>query len=184
MIAATSATPNIQIEVVIGDITDERTDAIVNAANEALVRGGGVCGAIFAKAGPELDVACAAIGGCPTGQARMTPGFGLPVRGIIHAVGPRYGYEQGREAELLGSAWRASLDIADAQGFRSIAFPSISTGIYGYPVEEAASIVASTLRAYVENRRTCPGTIERIRIVVRDDDTKGAYDQASSNVPR
>lgn len=167
----------VQIETTLGDLTAERTDAIVNAANSALVRGGGVCGAIFAKAGLELDVYCAGLGGCPTGEARLTPAFGIPIRGIIHAVGPRYGAEHGCEQELLASAWRSSLDLADEAGFASVSFPSISTGIYGYPVEIAAHVVARTLADYVEDRKTHPGSLNLVRIVLRDDATKAIYDR-------
>ncbi len=168
----------VQIETTIGDLTDERTDAIVNAANSALVRGGGVCGAIFAKAGPRLDAWCATLGGCPVGDARLTPAFDIPIRGIIHAVGPRYGSERGHEAELLASAWRQSLALADEAGFERIAFPSISTGIYGYPVEEAAAVVARTLVAYVRARDERSGSVRTIRIVLRDSGSKAIYDRA------
>lgn len=167
----------IRIETTIGDLTEERMDAIVNAANNALARGGGVCGAIFAKAGPELDAYCATLGGCPTGEARLTPAFGIPIRGIIHAVGPRYGAEHGHEAELLSSAWRSSLELADENNFESIAFPSISTGIYGYPVENAAHVVARALANYAEDRTTQPGSLNLVRIVLRDDATKAVYDR-------
>jgi O-acetyl-ADP-ribose deacetylase len=173
-----SATASVRIETAIGDLTDERTDAIVNAANSALLRGGGVCGAIFAKAGPELDAYCATLGGCPVGQARLTPAFGIPIRGIIHAVGPRYGSEGRRDAELLASAWRASLDLADLSGFRSITFPSISTGIYGYPIEEAAWVVAAALAEYTRWRVDNAGSLELIRIVLRDEATRSSYERA------
>jgi O-acetyl-ADP-ribose deacetylase (regulator of RNase III) len=169
---------SIRIETVIGDLTNERTDAIVNAANSALVRGGGVCGAIFAKAGPELDAFCARMGGCPTGEARLTPAFGIPIKGIVHAVGPRYGYEGGREAELLGSAWRNSILLADDADYVSIAFPSISTGIYGFPVEHAAMVVAATLATFASARQGAPGSVELVRLVLRDEATKAVYDQA------
>jgi len=168
----------VKIETVIGDLTEERTDAIVNAANSALVRGGGVCGAIFAKAGPELDLACAALGGCPTGEARLTPAFGIPIRAIVHAVGPRYGAEGGREDALLASAWRQSLAVADEAGFATIAFPSLSTGIYGFPLERAARVVGETLADYLRYRTGHPGTVQTVRIVLRDDATKSTYDRA------
>ena len=167
---------DVRIQTTIGDLTEERTDAIVNAANSALERGGGVCGAIFAKAGPELDAYCATLGGCPTGAARLTPAFGIPIRGIIHAVGPRYGTESGREAELLSSAWRSSLELADEAGFASVAFPSISTGIYGYPVEQAAQVAARTLAEYGATRGD--GSVRLVRIVLRNEATKAIYDRA------
>lgn len=168
-------TKPLRIETVIGDLTEQRTDAIVNAANSALARGGGVCGAIFAKAGPELDAYCAKLGGCPTGEARSTPAFGIPIRGIIHAVGPRYGAEGGREAELLAAAWTASLTLADEAGYVSIAFPSISTGIYGYPVDDAASVVARALADYADSHAS--GSVRLVRIVLRDKATKAIYDR-------
>src|SRR4029453_9431861 len=117
----------------IADITNLSVDAIVNAANEQLAAGGGVCGAIFRAAGPKLAVACAALGGCPTGEARNTPGFNLPARFIVHAVGPVWRGGGHGEAGLLASAYRSSMTLASEQVLASIAFPAISTGIYGYP---------------------------------------------------
>lgn len=129
------------------DITTLPVDAIVNAANEHLAPGGGVCGAIHRAAGPELAAACAAIGHCPTGEARTTPGFRLPARHVIHAVGPVwYGGGQG-EGGLLAGAYRASLAELRRLGGRSIAFPAISAGIYGYPKDQAAKIAVETVRA-------------------------------------
>jgi O-acetyl-ADP-ribose deacetylase len=131
----------------VADITTLATDAIVNAANEALAPGGGVCGAIHRAAGPELARACAAIGGCPTGEARITPGFRLPARHVIHAVGPVWrGGDQG-EPELLASAYRSAMRLAEERHLASIAFPAISTGIYGYPAGEATGIAIRTVRA-------------------------------------
>ena len=122
-------------------------DAIVNAANEQLSAGGGVCGAIHCAAGPELARACARVAPCPTGEARLTPGFRLPPLFVIHAVGPAWRGGSSGEAELLAAAYRASLDIARAEGLRSIAFPAISTGIYGYPLDAATAIAVATVRA-------------------------------------
>jgi O-acetyl-ADP-ribose deacetylase (regulator of RNase III) len=128
-----------------GDITRLAVDAIVNAANDRLAPGGGVCGAIHRAAGPELAEACAAIGGCPTGEARITPGFRLPARFVIHAVGPVWhGGGRGEDA-LLAGCYRHSLDLAAANGCKSIAFPAISTGIYGFPAERAAAIAVRTV---------------------------------------
>lgn len=121
-------------------------DAIVNAANESLAPGGGVCGAIHARAGRELAAACAALDGCPTGQARITPGFRLPARYVIHAVGPIWRGGGAGEAELLASAYRASLRLADEHGLATVAFPAISTGIYGYPLGPATKIAVATVR--------------------------------------
>ena len=128
-----------------GDITALAVDAIVNAANEALVPSGGVCGAIHRAAGPELAEACARIGRCPTGAARITPGFALKARHVIHAVGPVWRGGTEDEADLLAGAYRCSLDLAKRHGLASIAFPAISTGVYGYPVGQAAEIAVGTL---------------------------------------
>ena len=130
----------------LADITTLAFDAIVNAANEALAPGGGVCGAIHRAAGPELAAACAAIGHCPTGEARAIPGFRLPARHVIHAVGPVWRGGDQDEAVLLAGAYRASLEALRRLGGHSIAFPAISTGIYGYPLEAATRIAVATCR--------------------------------------
>jgi O-acetyl-ADP-ribose deacetylase (regulator of RNase III) len=130
----------------VADITTLATDAIVNAANESLAPGGGVCGAIHRAAGPELARACAAIGRCSSGEARITPGFRLPAKFVIHAVGPIWRGGEAEEAELLASAYRSSMTLARENGVRSIAFPAISTGIYGYPLELATPIAVSAVR--------------------------------------
>ena len=137
------------IEIVVGDITQLRVDAIVNAANSALRGGGGVDGAIHRAAGPELMAALRAFQRCPTGSAVITPGFRLPARFVIHAVGPRYRDGRHGEPELLASAYDASFRLALEEGsIRSIAFPAISTGVYGYPREDAARIALSRMRAH------------------------------------
>lgn len=128
------------------DLTTLDVDAIVNAANEALAPGGGVCGAIHRAAGPELARACAALGECPTGEARLTPGFRLPARFVIHAVGPVWQGGGAGEPALLESAYRSALRLAAAHGFRSIAFPAISTGIYGYPLRAATEVAVRAIR--------------------------------------
>ena len=138
--------PAVDVSARLVDITTLPVDAILNAANERLAPGGGVCGAIHAKAGPELAVACTALGGCPTGEARITPGFRLPVRHVIHAVGPVWQGGGAGEAELLASAYRASLRLAEEHGLSSVAFPAISTGIYGYPLRPATGIAVRTVR--------------------------------------
>lgn len=135
-----------ELTAVVADITTLDTDAIVNAANESLAPGGGVCGAIHRAAGPELARACAAIGHCPTGEARITPGFRLPAGFVIHAVGPVWHGGHEGEADLLASAYRSAMQLAAENGVRSIAFPAISTGIYGYPLERATPIAVSTVR--------------------------------------
>lgn len=135
-----------RIEGRLVDITTLDVDAIVNAANTALAPGGGVCGAIHRAAGPELATACAQAAPCPTGEARITPGFRLPSRFVIHAVGPVWRGGSEKEADLLASAYRESLRLAREHGLQSIAFPAISTGIYGYPLPEATAIAVDTVR--------------------------------------
>jgi O-acetyl-ADP-ribose deacetylase (regulator of RNase III) len=159
------------LEAVRGDITRERTDAIVNAANTGLARGGGVCGAIFAAAGPGLAEACAAVGGCPTGDARATAGFALPARWIVHAVGPVWHGGDRGEPELLASAYRRALEVAGEVGARSIAFPAISTGIFGYPLEPATAIAVSTAR------ESTVAAVELVRFVCFDAATLAAYER-------
>lgn len=141
-----------RLHAVQADITKLKVDAIVNAANSSLLGGGGVDGAIHRAAGRELLAYCAKLEGCPTGEARITPGFALPARYVIHAVGPVWhGGERG-EAELLAGCYRASFALAAQHGIRSIAFPAISCGIYGYPRDQAAAIaVAECLRGLEEN---------------------------------
>lgn len=144
-----------------GDITQETTDAIVNAANSSLAPGGGVCGAIHRAAGRELARACAELGGCPTGDARITPGFALKAGHVIHAVGPMWHGGAKGEPDDLASCYRRSLELADEYGLRSIAFPAISTGIYGYPLDQATEIAVRTVRDTV---RTHPN-VELVRFV-------------------
>jgi O-acetyl-ADP-ribose deacetylase len=156
------------LEAAQGDITREAVDAIVNAANSGLARGGGVCGAIFSAAGAALDGACAELGGCPTGDAKATPGFRLPARWIIHAVGPVWHGGDSREPELLAAAYRRSLAVADEIGARSVAFPAISTGIYGYPLDAATDVA-------VRACRDAETSVDLVRFMAFDDGTLAAY---------
>lgn len=137
-----------RFRIVQGDITRLRVDAIVNAANSTLLGGGGVDGAIHRAAGPELLDACKVIGGCSTGQACITPGFLLPARFVIHAVGPVYQNGVASEPEQLASCYRKSLTLARENDCRSIAFPAISCGVYGYPLEAACAIAVETVRTF------------------------------------
>jgi O-acetyl-ADP-ribose deacetylase (regulator of RNase III) len=165
----------ITIETARGDITVEAVDAIVNAANAALRRGGGVCGAIFAAAGPELDGACEAIGSCETGDAVITPGFRLPARWIVHTVGPVWhGGDQG-EPRLLASCYRRSIAVARDAGVASISFPAISTGIFAYPARAAAEIAVATVREYEHE-------LHLIRLIAFDEPTFTTYRELLANV--
>jgi O-acetyl-ADP-ribose deacetylase len=139
-----------RLHLIVADITTLDVDAIVNAANEGLRRGAGVCGAIFRAAGPRLDGACAALAPCPTGEARLTSGFDGKARWIVHAVGPVWHGGSAGEPALLATAYRAALDLAAAAGARSIAFPAISTGIYGFPLDRAAEIAITTVERWSE----------------------------------
>lgn len=149
------------VEAVQADITTQVVDAIVNAANETLLGGGGVDGAIHRAAGPELLEECRLFGGCPTGEARITSGHRLPARFVIHTVGPVWSGGTAGEAELLTSCYRNSLELAERHGIRSIAFPSISTGAFGYPLEEAAGIAVSTVNRHLSGATR----LELVRLV-------------------
>ncbi len=132
-----------------GDITRLQVDAIVNAANETLLGGGGVDGAIHRAAGPELLAYCRTLGGCPTGEAKITPGFRLPARWVIHTPGPIWHGGNQREEELLANCYRNSLALAEAQGVRTLAFPAISTGIFGFPLQRATEIAITETQRFL-----------------------------------
>ena len=160
-----------RLEIFQGDITTLEVDAIVNAANDRLAPGGGVCGAIHRAAGPELARACRALDGCPTGEARITPGFDLPARHVIHAVGPVWhGGDRGEEAALAG-AYRSSLVLAAQAGLASIAFPAISTGIYGFPLDRATEIAVATSREHLAGETR----LERVVVAVFGAEAEAAY---------
>ena len=139
-----------RLELVQGDITLQDTDAIVNAANSSLLGGGGVDGAIHRAGGSQILAECREIGGCPTGQARITTGGRLRARFVIHAVGPVYRRGDAQVAELLASAYRSSLALASRYNLRSVAFPAISAGAYGYPMDQAAAIALGTVKGYLQ----------------------------------
>jgi O-acetyl-ADP-ribose deacetylase (regulator of RNase III) len=151
------------LDLIQGDITEQDTEAIVNAANRTLLGGGGVDGAIHRAAGPELLAECRRLGGCDTGDAVLTRGYRLKARYVIHTVGPVYRGENPVTERLLESAYRRSLEVAQAKGIRSVAFPSISTGAYGYPLAEAAPVALRTVMRFLQDHPE----IERVRFVLR-----------------
>jgi O-acetyl-ADP-ribose deacetylase (regulator of RNase III) len=165
---------NARVEIHNGDITALDVDAIVNAANDRLVPGGGVCGAIHRAAGPRLAEACARIGRCPTGGARITEGYALTARHVIHAVGPVWQGGTEGEDDLLASAYRSSLDLARRHGLASIAFPAISTGVYGYPLTRATGIAVGTVCDWLDKE----DELERVVFCVFGDAAEAAYREA------
>ncbi|MGN6182861.1 MAG: O-acetyl-ADP-ribose deacetylase [Thermoanaerobaculia bacterium] len=168
-----------RMEIHRGDITKLAVDAIVNAANSSLLGGGGVDGAIHRAAGPELVHECRLIGGCPTGEARITRGYRLPARHVIHTVGPVWRGGTNREPELLASCYRNSLHLAIDNGIRTIAFPAISCGIYGYPIDGATNIAVRE----VQNFLNAHDEIERVLFVCFGDEVCRAYERALAGAP-
>ena len=167
-----------KLEALQGDITRVEVDAIVNAANETLLGGGGVDGAIHRAAGPGLLAECRGLGGCPTGQSRITGGYSLPAAHVIHTVGPVYRNGGEGEPELLAGCYRSSLRLARSHGLCSIAFPALSTGVYGYPIRDATEIAISTVQD--ELKRT--DTLERVLFVCFSRSDLEIYQQALSGL--
>jgi len=157
------------IQVVLGDITEEETDAIVNAANSTLLGGGGVDGAIHRKAGPELKEECRTLGGCPTGEAKITKGYRLKAKYVIHTVGPVWTGGNAQEDELLTSCYRKSLLLAKEHDIQSISFPAISTGVYGFPKKRAAEIAVREVKKFLEENSLS------VRFVCFDKETAQYY---------
>ena len=163
--------PEDKIEIVQGDITKLEVDAIVNAANTTLLGGGGVDGAIHRAAGPELLAECRTLGGCQPGEAKITRGYRLPARFVIHTVGPVWRSGKRGEPETLANCYRNSLQVAVENGIRTTAFPAISCGAYGYPIEEAAQIAVNTTREFLATT----DQIEKVIFVLWDEDVYEAY---------
>ena len=161
-----------------GDLVAYRADAIVNAANSSLLGGGGVDGAIHRAAGPQLVEACRALGGCAPGDAKITPGFGLLARHVIHTVGPIWQGGQRGEPETLASCYRRSLTLAVEYGLRTIAFPAISCGIYGYPIDDAAAIAVRQVHTFLEN----DDRLQKVTLVCFSTDTFDAYRRAIARI--
>lgn len=161
-----------QIKIARGDITKVAVDAIINAANKTLLGGGGVDGAIHCVAGKDLFDECKGLGGCNTGEAKITKGYKLPAKYIIHTVGPFYGYENNNDAELLADCYKNSLALAQKQGLRSIAFPAISTGVFRYPKDEAAEIALTTVRDFINEN---PDIFDEIHFILFDEFNHNLY---------
>jgi O-acetyl-ADP-ribose deacetylase len=168
------------LEIVEGDLTQQDTDAIVNAANSSLLGGGGVDGAIHRAGGPKILAACRQIGGCPPGEARLTTGGNLPARYVIHTVGPIYRDGLHREAEILASCYRESLKLAAARGLTTVAFPSISTGAYGYPMAEAARVALNTVMDCLPQHPQ----IHRVRFVLFGQSAYETYERVLQELTR
>ena len=165
----------LHLEFVRGDITTQHVDAIVNAANSSLLGGGGVDGSIHRAAGPELVAACRLLGGAKTGEVKATPGFDLPARHVLHAVGPKWNGGEHGEPDRLASCHRRAIELAAELGCMSVAFPAISCGIYGYPVDLAASIAVTTVRVAATDTN-----LELVRFVLSDDAIVAAFERAAA----
>jgi O-acetyl-ADP-ribose deacetylase (regulator of RNase III) len=165
--------PDQAIEIVEGDITKQKVDAIVNAANTSLLGGGGVDGAIHRAAGPDLLEECRTLHGCPTGDAKLTRGYRLPAPWVIHTVGPVWRGGNHSEDELLASCYRKSLELAVHSGIRTVAFPAISTGIYGFPLERATRIAVREVCAFLEKKTS----LEKVLFVCFESHTRECYQE-------
>ena len=170
-----SATPTSKFDIVRGDITKITVDAIVNAANKTLLGGGGVDGAIHRGAGPKLLEECRTLGGCRPGEAKITRGYNLPARFVIHTVGPVWSGGSRSEAEILANCYCNSLRVAVDNGLKTIAFPAISCGAYGYPISDAAEIATKTVRDFLRSN----DRIEKVIFVLATDEILSAYEHAS-----
>lgn len=166
-----------KITLVKGDITKQKVDAIVNAANKSLLGGGGVDGAIHRAAGSKLLEECRKLGGCQTGEAKITKGYSLPAKYVIHTVGPIYGKENGKEPQLLASCYKNSLLLAKKYKIKTIAFPAISIGAYGYPKKEAAEIAIKTIKDFIKNDEW----FEEIKLVVFSEEGYKIYKELLSS---
>lgn len=163
-----------RLEIVKGDITKQEVDAVVNAANTSLLGGGGVDGAVHHEAGPDLLAECSTLGGCPTGEARITKGYRLPARHVIHTVGPVWHGGRHNEDELLARCYRNGFALAEKHALHTIAFPSISTGAYGFPVERASRIALSEIKSFLD-RNTL---VDKVVVVCFDAGTLRCYETA------
>jgi O-acetyl-ADP-ribose deacetylase (regulator of RNase III) len=167
-----------RIQLILGDITEQKVDAIVNAANSSLLGGGGVDGAIHRGAGSDLLKECRALSGCPTGEVRITGGYKLPAKYVIHTVGPVWQGGKNDEPQLLANCYRNSLSLAVAHSIRSIAFPSISTGVYGYPVEQASRIAVQEVIEFLKQNTQ----LEKVIFVCFDKHTLECYHEALNSM--
>jgi O-acetyl-ADP-ribose deacetylase (regulator of RNase III) len=167
-----------RIQIQEGDITRLEVDAIVNAANKTLLGGGGVDGAIHRAAGPELKKECEGLNGCETGDAKATAGYNLPADYVIHTVGPVYSSNNPEVADLLASCYRRSLEVARENGAKTIAFPAISTGVYGYPIEEASEIAVKTINDFLQD----DDQFERVILVAFSGEIRNAYEKAMERI--